>query len=320
MKKTLIALAAFAAVSSFAQSSVTVYGKLDQGFTRAIGADTFSVGEAAGSRLGFKGTEDLGGGLKANFQLENRFAPDTGVAGGTNGGAALGDKGSFWGGRTFVGLAGAFGSVDIGRDYTAAFYSANGADLFGWDGVAQNTTVTTAGTNAVRFANGVFYTSPTFSGFTARVSFANKENVTAANTAVTAIQNGTSVQVAYAMGPLSASFATETNINNNKFSIVAAAYDLGVAKLNIAGTAGETAAGVKSNGMIIGATVPMGAVTLKATYATLEVADVTTVQQLGLGARYALSKRTDVYSSYSNNSKSTAVKKDGFELGVQHNF
>jgi len=321
MKKTLIALAAIAATgAAFAQSSVTIYGKLDQGITRAIGATSYSIGEAAGSRLGFRGTEDLGGGLKANFTLENRFAPDTGVAGGTNGGAAAGDKGSFWGGRTIVGLESALGRVDIGRDYTAAFYSANGADLFGWDGVAANTTVTTAGTNAIRFANGVFYTSPTFSGLTARVSVANSENFTATTAPVTAIKRGNSVQVAYANGPLSANFGTETNINNNKFNIVAAAYDLGVAKLNIAGTTGKTAAGVKSNGMIVGAAVPMGAVTLKATYATLEVSDVKTVQQLGLGARYALSKRTDLYTSYANNSKSTAAKKNGLELGVQHNF
>ena len=318
----MFALAVLAASgTAFAQSSVTIYGKLDQGYARSIGAAKGEIKEAAGSRIGFRGTEDLGGGLKANFQFENRFAPDTGVAGGTNGGASAGDKGSFWGGRSIVGLEGAFGRVDLGRDYTAAFYSANGADVFGWDGVAANTSATTAGTNAVRFANGVFYTSPTMGGLTARVSLSNKENVTAANTAVTATKNGTSLQVAYANGPLSASFGTETNINDNKFSIVAAAYDLGVAKLNVASTKGETAAGVESTGMIVGASMPMGALTLKATYATLEVGGTDTIQQVGIGARYALSKRTDVYTSYANNSKAAAgTKKNGMEIGVQHNF
>jgi predicted porin len=294
---------------------------LDQGYARSIGADKGEIKEAAGSRIGFRGVEDLGGGLKANFQFENRFAPDTGVAGGTNGGAAgNANNGSFWGGRSIVGLEGAFGRVDLGRDYTAAFYSANGADVFGWDGVAANTSATTAGTNAIRFANGVFYTSPNFGGLTARISVANKENVTAVKDTVTAVKNGTSVQLAYANGPLSASFGTETNINDNKFSIVAAAYDLGVAKLNVASTKGETAAGVESTGMIVGASMPMGALTLKATYATLEADGVDTIQQVGIGARYALSKRTDVYTSYANNSKSTAAKKNGIEIGVQHNF
>ena len=83
MKKTLIALAAVAATSAaFAQSSVTVYGKVDIGISNAIGgaakAET-GLNEAAGSRLGFRGTEDLGGGLKANFILEHRFQPDSGA-------------------------------------------------------------------------------------------------------------------------------------------------------------------------------------------------------------------------------------------------
>ncbi len=303
----MFALAVLAASgTAFAQSSVTVYGKLDQGFARSIGADKFDVKQASGSRLGFRGTEDLGGGLRANFNFENRFTPDDGVAAST-----------FWGGRSFVGLQGGFGRVDLGRDYTAAFYSANGADVFGWDGVAQNTVATTAGTNAVRFANGVFYTSPTMGGLTARISHSQKEGATTA----TNVKNGSSVQIAYAAGPLSASVATETTVANNKFDIIAAAYDLGVAKLNIAGTTGKTAAGVKSEGMIIGASMPMGALTLKATYATLEVGGTDTVQQVGIGARYALSKRTDLYTSYANNSKAAAgTKKNGMEFGVQHNF
>jgi len=73
--------------------------------------------------------------------------------------------------------------------------------------------------------------------------------------------------------------------------------------------------------MIIGASMPMGALTLKATYATLEVGGTDTVQQVGIGARYALSKRTDLYTSYANNSKAAAgTKKNGMEFGVQHNF
>lgn len=284
---------------------MTIYGKLDQGFTRSIGADKFSLNQAAGSRIGFRGVEDLGGGLKANFQFENRFTPDDGAAAST-----------FWGGRSIVGLEGGFGRVDLGRDYTAAFYTANGADIFGWDGIAANTTATTAGTNAIRFANGVFYTSPKMGGLTARISYSQKEGADSA----TNVKNGTSIQLAYANGPLSASVGSETTVANNKFSIVAAAYDLGVAKLNVASSKGETAAGVESSGMIVGAAMPMGALTLKLTYATVEVGGVDTVQQLGLGARYALSKRTDVYTSYANNSKSTADKKNGIEFGVQHNF
>ncbi|MFZ2298458.1 MAG: porin, partial [Aquabacterium sp.] len=82
MKKTLLALAAIAASSAaFAQSSVSVYGVVDASVESVKGDDTVtrvSSDNLASSRLGFKGAEDLGGGLKANFVLEAALAVDTG--------------------------------------------------------------------------------------------------------------------------------------------------------------------------------------------------------------------------------------------------
>ena len=299
MKKSLIALAALASTAAFAQSSVTVYGKIDQGFARSIGSSVTEVKEASGSRLGFRGTEDLGGGLKANFQIEHRFSPDTGAA-----------NANFWNGRSMVGLQGGFGRVDIGRDYGAAFWTALGADVFGYDGVAANAGPAGAGTNTVRFANVVSYTSPSMSGFTLQGSYSPKE---------TAAKNGMALRLAYANGPISASFATDKANAGQKYNAFGAAYDLGAAKVNALISKGESATGVDSDGVLLGLVVPMGALTLKASYGTLEVNNVKTVQQLGLGMRYALSKRTDIYSSYANNSKA-AARKNGFELGLQHNF
>ena len=87
MKKSLIALAALATVATAAQaqSSVSVYGIIDSGYLRfKSDADAGAIqqvtsGALSTSRLGFKGTEDLGGGLKANFTLENQFSADTGA-------------------------------------------------------------------------------------------------------------------------------------------------------------------------------------------------------------------------------------------------
>lgn len=303
MKKSLIALAVLAASgTAFAQSTVTIYGKLDQGIKRGIGEAKTSMAQASGSRLGFRGTEDLGGGLKANFQIEHRFTPDDGMAGST-----------FWAGRSIIGLSGGFGQIDLGRDYTAAFWTSLGGDVFGWDGVANNATATRAGgATAIRFANGITYTSPSFSGITLRANSTVKEGAET--------KNGTSFQLAYNNGPLSASVATETTAADLKYTGFGAAYNFGTARVNALIAKSETAAGVEGDSMVLGLTVPMGALTLKASYATLEVANVKTVQQLGLGARYALSKRTDLYTSYANNSKSTAAKKNGLEFGVQHNF
>ena len=101
MKKSLLALAvlgAFAGAAS-AQSSVTLYGKLDLGFAKAAGSADKQVADGSRSRVGFRGVEDLGGGLKALFQFEHRFNPDDGTV--TNA--------AFWYGISTVGLGGSFG-------------------------------------------------------------------------------------------------------------------------------------------------------------------------------------------------------------------
>ena len=145
MKKTLVALASMAALGAFAQSSVTMYGvveaTVDVGYkssadTRidavsAAGVVTTGVtsnattkagfrvqdGNDQGvgtSRIGWRGTEDLGGGLSAQFQIEHRFNPDTGTSAAT-----------FWQGRSYVQLTSAgTGSLYLGRDYSPAFWPA----------------------------------------------------------------------------------------------------------------------------------------------------------------------------------------------------
>ena len=304
MKKSLVALAVLAASgAAMAQSSVTLYGKVDIGAARSIASDVNEIKQASGSRLGFRGTEDLGGGLKANFQLEHRFLPDTGAVGSTS---------SFFTGRSIVGLSGGFGSINIGRDYTAAFWTALGGDVFGYDGVAANAGVAGAGAQTVRFDNVISYASPKMGGFMLEASSAQKE---------AGARNGSSVRISYANGPIAASFATEKGQAGQTYNGIGASYDLKVARVNVLSSKGETIAGVKSEGMLLGLTVPMGALLLKASYGTLEVAGNTTVQQTGIGARYALSKRTDLYASYASNSKTAAgKKKDGTEIGLQHNF
>lgn len=108
MKKTLLALAAIAASSaSFAQSSVTLYGVVDASLESVKGEKTVTrvtSGNLATSRLGFKGTEDLGSGMKATFNLEAPVTVDTGAAGST-----------FWDRQAWVGVGGGFGELRLGR-------------------------------------------------------------------------------------------------------------------------------------------------------------------------------------------------------------
>ena len=121
MKKSLVALAALAAVAAHAQSSVQVYGLVDAGVrndsktaaapaTGATGLTAFANGVLNTSRFGFKGTEDLGAGMKANFVLESGFKPGTGA-----GSASLFDR------RAAAGLSGDFGRVDLGRNTTFGY-------------------------------------------------------------------------------------------------------------------------------------------------------------------------------------------------------
>jgi len=179
MKKSLLALAvlgAFAGVAG-AQSSVTLYGRLDAGIGRVdpksgrtsdVGATTgVFTGIQAGNRFGLRGSEDLGGGLRAIFQIESGFNLDDGTSG---------QGGRLFGRQAYAGLAGGFGTVVLGR--LAAFSSGTGAfDKFG-DLDPFRTGVgllgfqgTMSSANSLRVDNGVAYLTPNIAGFSAGVGY-----------------------------------------------------------------------------------------------------------------------------------------------------
>jgi len=119
MKKTLLALAALAsfAGAASAQSSVTLYGVIDENVGKDLGTNAKRISQGASSRLGFRGVEDLGGGMQAFFQIEHRFRPWNGTINGGN--AVNGSVVTFWQARSYVGLRGGWGDVRIGRESTA---------------------------------------------------------------------------------------------------------------------------------------------------------------------------------------------------------
>ncbi len=226
MKKTLIAVAALAATGAFAQ--VTVYGRLDVGYGNSV--QTVDVGGAtpasidmrsngaisagsASSMFGIRGVEDLGGGLQANFQLEADVIPETGRIGQGNGAStALGDlvqNGStteLFGRTSMVGIAGSFGAVHFGRDYTPLFKVVSASDLFG---LSRNSTVQSAGYDGSNPGNQLRYTSPVFSGFQAMVSLGDADKTNTVNTYESKTKylglSGT-----YTNGPLYVGLATGT--------------------------------------------------------------------------------------------------------------
>ncbi|MES2048617.1 MAG: porin [Pseudomonadota bacterium] len=195
MKKSLIAFAIFGAfaASASAQSSVTLYGIIDAATvhkttqTASGGTGTLESGFLGTSRWGIKGSEDLGGGLKANFNLEGTLANDTGAVGAGFGTAAGGSPLSQAGATTsvfdrlsWVGLSGAFGAVTMGRNNMLAIDALAGADPMGLAHPATNPNLyfsalngapffgnfgTNLGGSALRQNNSVKYSMPIMSGF-----------------------------------------------------------------------------------------------------------------------------------------------------------
>jgi len=329
MKKSLLALAvlgAFAGAAS-AQSSVTLYGKVDLALGKATGSADKQVRDGASSRLGVKGVEDLGGGMKALFGFEHRFDPDTG---------AQNNASTFWQGYSTVGLGGAFGTVNLGRQYTSAFSLAqNVFDPFGGDTVAglrsssllsktklgtSTTTTTTTDNGKIRTANSLRYDG-TFGGLKVAADIAERTTTAAADA-----NRPYSVAAQYAVGPVMAAVSYE-NPEGAKDNLATAgvAYTFGPAKLAAAMSSGKDVDGDKVRGYLLGATVtvsPAGRVL--AGYAVLKENNGTassTAKKVSLGYRHDLSKRTFLYTDLTRvNKVTTATEQTGYDFGVQHNF
>ena len=231
MKKSLVALAVLAASgASFAQSSVTLYGLLDiwggtlkttDGVTGASLTNTvLESGGVNGSRWGVKGSEDLGGGLKAIFNLEQGLKLDTGAA----------TAGQAFSRQAYVGFAGGFGEVKLGKPWTA-YDDVSGASNAVFDSALapMNNVFASTGYQA-NPGNTIYYSTPTMGGFAGAFSYSLGENKTAAADA----GNVMSMNVTYGAGPVAAQFGYQVEktvavANDVKFTRLGASYDLGVA-------------------------------------------------------------------------------------------
>jgi predicted porin len=310
-----------------AQSTVSLYGRLDASVavssTETSPAAKLSQTGVDSSNLntqfwGLKGSEDLGGGLKANFKLESQFEIDTGEAN-----TVLFDR------QAYVGVSGGFGEVRLGRNNTAYDNLAGGLNHTLDTNI--NVTSAVAATGIAHYVNrvnnSIHYSSPTFSGVSGTASYAFGEDKTAALSAT----SNTSVQVRYAQGPLMVGVAyqdlTSQTVNLDiKHNLFGASYDLGVVKLTGSYQTAKRYV-TKDNEYQVGVTVPMGALTLSAGYADSEskTSGVTlNGDGFALVAIYSLSKRTALYAGYESTkvdaSVSSETKKTNTAFGVRHTF
>lgn len=303
--RTLAALAAGAAVATTAsaQSNVTVYGKIDMGFQKDLGTSNKAIADAVGSRLGFKGSEDLGDGMSALFGIEARFDPSTGAA-----------TSNFWNGYSTVGLHTAYGTVDLGRQYVAAFsLIQNQLDPFDGETVGSLREIgLRLGIDKVRVAGSVRYDYS-----------ANGLNVAA--TLGESDKNGGpdrpySVAANYTSGPLFLAAGLEKPAGaSDKISSLGLRYDLKSVLLSAGWSGGTTTAGAKTHGYLVGAIVPIGAGQVRMGFAEQQQAGVTIHQKLAIGYHHWLSKRTKLYVDVANDSK-LATEKSGYDLGINHVF
>lgn len=340
MKKSLLALAvlgAFASVAS-AQSSVTMYGRVDLSIGKNAGSAAKVMQNGSGSRLGLRGNEDLGGGMAAFFGIEHRFDADTGASQNFNvtpvGGAApittpvgapaATQQNRFWGARSLVGLSGGFGRVSLGREYTVAFLGSQLVlDPWGWDTVVSGSAATgTIGITGLGIAKVRNDSSLTYNFAASGFSF-GAQIAEASDTINNFTSRPMNFSVGYGAGPVAVNLGYEVTgleaAAKEKLLSLGGTFDLGAVKLGAGYTKGTTAANVSRKGYLLTAVAPMGQGELRAVIGKRTVGGVDDINLVGLGYHYALSKRTTVYVDFANNSK-LAAEKSAYDFGVKHNF
>lgn len=358
MKIIAAAVLAASAAAAQAQTGLTIYGIADAGFVHESGGTAGSVnkissGVGSASRIGFRGTEDLGGGTSVLFLLENGHRLDTG---------AVDAEGTIFNRQAYVGIKGRVGQLTIGRQHTPwhqALVQVGDPFSTGYAGSAKNL-FPDFGAN-VRTSNTVLYTTPVIQGFTAEVAYSAGEQ---AGSTTSGRQMGASL--GYSAGPLNVRLAYNhknsdvaaapgvagVTRGNGSNKLLAANYDFKIVKAYLAlsvdqgfnsaplgnnnnpyGGVAPTAS-TDGNEILLGAVIPAGPGKL---VVTLQHKDDKTLRNqdarsLGVGYLYPLSKRSTLYTVYgaidnengagytvANNSEAGSGDR-AFNLGIRHTF
>ena len=315
MKKSLLALAvlgAFAGAAA-AQTNVTMYGIADAGIgmqdsdAPTDSAVTVFSGVQSTSRFGVRGSEDLGGGLKATFNIEAGVNWDTGAA-----------DGVFWQRRAVVGLASSWGEVRLGRDYTPGFLAGGVGDVMGY-GLFGNWLTFTAQAGGygvtTRASNGLHYTG-SFGGVTVRAMYAAGEDYTGNN-----VGDMYGLSGVYAAGPLSvAAYWQQTDFgpagDGQQYGI-GGQYNFGAFRVGLNYGAAEIDNQPDHTGWAIGAGMKVGSGEILVQYIQqeLDVANAAdpSAKSIGLAYVHPLSKRTNLYATYGQ-----LKNEDGGAFGLRY--
>ncbi|WP_425334689.1 porin [Paucibacter sediminis] len=312
MKKiALVAALAAIAAPAFAQSSVTLYGrvnttvesqKVDNQGRKVVVANN-------SSRIGFKGVEDLGGGLKASFDLEHGFNSDNG--------AATGGTAAFWGREASVQIAGAFGAVRLGRWTPGSYYATA-------DYVSMHNHDTGSSSDALY--GGPFPTANKVGYFYSAGGFST-ELAVAAGEGAPGVKRAFDGSVNYDQGPLHLGAGYTKQDKQSQYA-ARALYELGAITLGGYVQRETNDAAVKKSRNIwrLAGMYTLGASEFHANFGGTQAGanQANKANQWTLGYNYNLSKRTKVYGYYTaidtKNTLNNAGDFSSFAAGIRHNF
>lgn len=330
---------ATAAGASAQSSSVTLFGVVDASVARVSTPGKSVTGMANGgnssSRLGFRGTEDLGGGLKAGFWLEAGINVDDGGTG------FKFDR------RSTVSLEGGFGELRLGRDKSPTYLNLETFHAFGDTGMgginahsllSGSAAGTAEGSAPKRTSNGVSYLLPKLGGLTGQVTHSFGEQA-----GTTDLQSATAFRLGYAAGPLNVAgaygvtrggtAAVDVEYKAMNFGVSYKIGDLTPMVL----IASERGNNQRVDVYSVGAKYKLGAGELRAAYTQYEdKKSVNDSSRWALGYGYSVSKRTEIYGAVARMSNDGAATRKfassisptpnagqnltGYEIGIRHNF
>lgn len=350
MKKSILTLIATGtlgtlAATAAAQTNLTIYGVVDAGIsydksvTAADNVWRLDSGLQSGSRIGFRGTEDLGGGLSAIFTLENGFNTDTGT---------LGQGGRIFGRQAWVGLNGGFGAVKLGRQQTPIYHALLVVDPFAINLAGNAQRMFGSGLYAVdpflRTDNTLSYTSPDIAGFKGQLNYGFGE-VAGDRSSARQLAAG----LAYVNGPINVQFAYHdantatlpaatpflgTGTADLRTAFIGGTFDFGMAKAHAAFAdtkVEQIGTDIDTRSWLLGASAPVGTGTVLASFIRNDVRDIAQGEsdQLAVGYIQPVSKRTNVYTSLSYTENDSGVRLNAFtngensrqfNVGVRHQF
>jgi len=350
MQKKLLALAiaSLASTGAFAQSSVTIYGVLDLAvesgkYSDAAGNLTrLAPGGNTTNRMGFRGTEDLGNGMSANFTLEMQPTPDNGTNSATT---------QLWNRISTIGLSSkSWGAVNAGRFYTPWFLAHSAYDIFYTAGVGSNYSLQAGDT---RMNNSIYYTSMPMNGFTIMAMWglgqdADATGVEGTTATTKKLGREVGVKLSYNNGPISVNYGYDNQTTavaadvNTKRNQLNGSYNFGMIKLGLNWNTNKNDASTLDDRVWgFSATMPvMGQDLIKFGYTRLTDKTATAAtgskdaRLIAFGYEHPMSKRTIIYGTYAKMNNDTGAARTllggvgvaaGFDpsalqVGMRHTF